>query len=101
MKPYREIQPEQLILRDRLARDRTELANERTLLAYIRTGIMLLGSSITLIKLLADSPFMLILGYVLFPISLLTIIWGIIRYRKVKAILDKVEKYSRNPNPVK
>ena len=50
LKPYREIQPEQLILRDRLARD-------RTLLAYIRTGIMLFASGLSIIKLLPGDPF--------------------------------------------
>ena len=34
----------QLILRDRLAIDRTKLANERTFLAYFRTSIIFLGT---------------------------------------------------------
>ena len=39
--PYGSVPPRELILRDRLAIDRTVLANERTLLAYIRTALTL------------------------------------------------------------
>ncbi len=49
--PYSMAPPEELTLRDVLARDRTVLANERTLLAYLRTGLMLLVSGVTLFKL--------------------------------------------------
>jgi hypothetical protein len=38
---YSNLHPNDMILRDHLAYDRTVLANERTLLAYIRTSIAL------------------------------------------------------------
>lgn len=42
----------ELILRDRLALDRTKLANERTHLAYMRTVVSLIVAAITLYDLL-------------------------------------------------
>lgn len=36
-----------LILRDRLAQERTMLANERTLLAYMRTGLALVVTGVS------------------------------------------------------
>jgi putative membrane protein len=41
---------EQLILRDKLAQDRTHLANERTLLAYWRTALAFIGVGLVVIK---------------------------------------------------
>ncbi len=35
-----------LILRDKLALDRTRLANQRTLLSYVRTGIVIIATAI-------------------------------------------------------
>ena len=40
--PYEKYPKEDLILRDWLAADRTELANERTFLAYIRTALAII-----------------------------------------------------------
>jgi putative membrane protein len=45
--PYERVKPDELLLRDVLAKDRTALANERTLLAYIRTGLMLVVTGFT------------------------------------------------------
>jgi len=42
---------EKLILRDRLAIERTKLANERTFLAYFRTGIIFLGTGISIVSI--------------------------------------------------
>lgn len=44
--------PEELILRDHLAIDRTVLANERTYLSYMRTVVSFLVAALTLFKLL-------------------------------------------------
>lgn len=41
--PYAKFNPEEFILRDHLATDRTILANERTLLAYVRTTLAFLA----------------------------------------------------------
>ena len=50
--PYGGFRLPELILRDRLAIDRTVLANERTLLAYIRTALTLFLVGITFV----DAP---------------------------------------------
>lgn len=75
--------PENLILRDHLALDRTRLANERTFLAYVRTAIMLLVSGVTIIKLFgAEQRLLLALGYALVPAGLITVVFGFARFRQ-------------------
>lgn len=81
---YEQVETEQLILRDRLALDRTDLANERTLLAYLRTALMSLISGVTLIKLFADSPATVVFGYLLLPLSLLVGAWGVARFLRMR-----------------
>lgn len=73
-KAYVENPPEDMILRDHLAFDRTILANERTGLAYIRTVLVALATGLTIIKWFSDEFTVLMLGYM----SL--IIAGIITY---------------------
>ena len=75
--------------RDSLARDRTCLANERTLLAYMRTAIMLLVSGITFVKLFGAAPWLRIGGYLLLPISVVTGLYGYMRYKKMRARIDR------------
>ncbi|MBX2864810.1 MAG: DUF202 domain-containing protein [Leptolyngbyaceae cyanobacterium MAG.088] len=80
--------PEDSQSRDSLARDRTLLANERTLLAYVRTSIMLFASGITLVKLFVDDAQSLqALGYMLFPLSLIT---GLVGYRRFAIMRRKI-----------
>lgn len=50
-KAYGKQTPEELILRDHLALDRTILANERTFLSYIRTTLAMIVVGATLIHL--------------------------------------------------
>lgn len=45
------IKGEELILRDRLAIERTKLANERTLFSYIRTSLYLLTAGIGVLQI--------------------------------------------------
>lgn len=59
---YSRYRPEEMILRDHLARDRTALANERTLLSYARTAIALFAAGGTLLKLFPETPPLEILG---------------------------------------
>ncbi len=70
--------------RDLLAIDRTTLANQRTLLAFIRTGLMVLVSGITFIKLFHSDLFLLVLGYILIPISIAIFIVGLILFFRMK-----------------
>jgi len=80
---------DEMILRDFLAADRTLLANERTLLAYIRTGIGLLAIAITLIKLF-DTNFTYTLGIIFIILSIMPIILGIYRYKKINRKIQNV-----------
>ena len=73
---------------DMLAIGRTAMANERTLLSFISTSVGLLASSVGLIKFV-EGPFFLILGWMLVPISLAFLIWGVIRYFRVKRLLQE------------
>ncbi len=70
--------------RDLLAFDRTTLANQRTLLAFIRTGLMVLVSGITFIKLFHNDILLVIIGYILIPISIATFTVGLILFFKMK-----------------
>lgn len=74
-----------LILRDKLAIDRTRLANERTLLSWLRTALVLLISGATLLKLFEGVLAMQIVGAVLIPIGFVTGTFGLLRYRKTCA----------------
>jgi putative membrane protein len=79
---------EKIILRDFLALERTTLANERTLFAYIRTSLYLILGGIAFLKMesLATVQW---LAYLSFGISLVMIIYGIVRYFKLKRKLQK------------
>jgi putative membrane protein len=67
---------DELILRDRLALDRTHLANERTLLAYVRTAFMLLVAGGTAIKALPTDRVAVATGWVLIGIGALVGCFG-------------------------
>ncbi len=79
----------QMILRDFLAADRTLLANERTLLAYIRTGVGLLAIAISLIKLF-DTNVTYALGIVFIILSIMPIMLGIYKYKKISRKIENV-----------
>lgn len=86
--PYSKIHPDDMILRDHLAYDRTVLANERTFLSYCRTSITLLIAGGTLIKFLHHEIYMLCLGIAVFTIGGVVFIFGVRRYRDVKKRLS-------------
>ncbi|MEN7972740.1 MAG: DUF202 domain-containing protein [Verrucomicrobiota bacterium] len=82
--PYSKINPDDMILRDHLAYDRTVLANERTLLAYLRTAIALLAAGGTLVKIFPDEKAMLLLGTVLLAVGGVAAVIGAWRFVSVK-----------------
>ncbi len=82
--PYSNVNPDEMILRDHLAYDRTVLANERTLLAYLRTSIALLAAGGTLVKIFPDEGGMVTLGIVLLALGALVAFIGMIRFVQVK-----------------
>jgi len=79
---------ERIILRDFLALERTTLANERTLFAYIRTSLYLVLGGIALIQV-DDLKKLVWLGYVAFAVSIFLIVFGLLRYFKLKSKLQK------------
>ena len=79
---------EKIILRDFLALERTTLANERTLFAYIRTSLYLILGGIAFLKMESLETIQW-LSYLSFGISFLMIVYGIIRYFKLKRKLQK------------
>ncbi|MFZ1332323.1 MAG: DUF202 domain-containing protein [Flavobacteriales bacterium] len=79
--PYDRFDPEQLIMRDYLAIQRTNLANERTFLSYIRSSIGLLILGVSFIKFL-DSLAVEIAGGLFIFLSILLFGIGLHQYRK-------------------
>ena len=86
---YSLIPTEDLILRDKLAIDRTILSNERTFLSYCRTGLALAVTGAGAIKFFPNS-FFSVVGFVLIFFGVAVIIFGSLRTismaRKIKSI---------------
>lgn len=81
-----------IILRDYLARDRTQLAIERTFLAYIRTAIGTFSAGVACVKLINDSPLLYKLGYILMFVSPIILVFGLIR------LINAQKKINTIPN---
>lgn len=88
---YLEFEPEQMILRDHLALERTAMSNERTLLAYVRTmiGVMAVGG--TFIKLF-EGRFFMLAGWFLICLAGLILVLGFIRYAKIEMVLTSISR---------
>ncbi|TVP43162.1 MAG: DUF202 domain-containing protein [Mongoliibacter sp.] len=78
----------ELIVRDYLARQRTNLANDRTLLSYIRTSLYFLVSGTALMEVNALEHIS-DLGFLAFALSLGMLLLGFINYFRVKRKLRK------------
>ena len=81
-----------LILRERLAIERTAMANDTTLLAFIRTALYfsIAGMSVNRLLNVKHGLFIEILFWI---IAFCILIIGIIRYRKHKESLKNSEKH--------
>ena len=86
---YSNIRPEDMILRDYLAYDRTVIANERTLLAYFRSALMLFATGVTLLKLIKEILYQFI-GLFFIAISFVVFIFGLVRYFVLKNKLNRI-----------
>jgi len=75
-------------IRDRLARQRTELANERTLLSYIRTALGFFIVGIPAVWWL-ELPGIQLLGVVSLVIGLVILGVGVRRFFSIKAVIDQ------------
>ncbi len=89
--PYSQFASDELILRDHLAMDRTIMANERTFLAYIRTGLGLFAAGVSLLQFFPP-PLLQIAGWMLIPAGVITISTGLMRYRKMKGLIEQVRE---------
>jgi len=95
--PYKKFNNKNLILRDELAIDRTLLANERTLLSYLRAGVALLIAGVTIIHFSQENWFWVV-GIVCIPTGLMTIIFGVMRYRRMNKLIIVVRDPSEKIN---
>lgn len=89
MKHY-ENNKEDMILRDFLAVDRTDLANERTFLAYMRTFIGLLVSGVGLIKFV-DDKLLINVGYCLAALSPIILLLGLYRFFRIRRKIKNIK----------
>lgn len=80
-----------MILRDLLAENRTALANERTFLAYVRTALTLFVAGVTFIRFFG---YVLteIIGWILIPLGIFTMIKGLISYREMNRRIRKEQE---------
>ncbi len=75
---------------DHLAAVRSVLANERTFLAYQRTAVTTFAAGATFIKFF-DHPALEVVGWLLLPCSALTAWLGMVRYRRMRQRIQRVE----------
>jgi len=89
----------ELILRDRLALDRTLLANERTLLAYFRSAITLIIAGVSILHFAPYHTWFWTIGLCCVPLGILTAVIGFLRYSKMnKSITSAREEKSSLPD---
>ncbi len=88
---YNQFLSEQLILRDRLAIERTILANESTFLGYIRTSLTMIAGGVTLLHFTV-SPLFNISGAVLIAGGLVMMVFGSNRYRYMKKTIRDIRE---------
>ena len=79
--------PADTVLRDRLARQRTELANERTLLSYVRTALGFFAVGIPAVWWL-EGLVIQTLGVVSLVMGMVFLVVGGRRFLAVKARID-------------
>lgn len=77
-----------LILREKLALQRTDLANQTTLLAFVRTSMYFLVAGLTLRNVFKSNPQIEILFYI---ISGILFIGGLINYFHQRKLIKKSE----------
>ncbi len=86
------VDPEQMIIRDHLAADRTEQANERTFLAYIRTALAFGAGGIGLIKLFEESIPITVTGWLLLSLCFIVLVFGIVRFIQFRRTISTLVK---------
>lgn len=89
--PYSRFRPEDLILRDELAIDRTLLANERTVLAYFRSALTLIIAGVTFLHFVEFGA-LRHLGMFFVPFGIGVGVFGAFRYRRMDAAIRLVRR---------
>lgn len=82
--------PDGIILRDYLARDRTMLANERTFLAYFRTALGLFSAGIAAVKFISDEPIIYYVGICMIAVAPIALFVGIYRFITVRKLISAI-----------
>ena len=95
-----EIDPEEMIIRDHLAVDRTAQANERTFLAYIRTALAFGAGGIGLIKLFDESTAIIVTGWFLISLGLIVLIFGVVRFIQFRRAISNLGYNNRLENEI-
>lgn len=86
---YHDVAPDEMILRDHLAADRTALANERTFLSYVRTALTLAAVGGSLIKFF-DALSWKVFGWLFVVLGLACLGIGITRYNQMRRRLERL-----------
>lgn len=84
-----------LILREKLAIERTEMANDRTLLSFIRTGLYFSIAGITINELLQPS-YGLLLEIFFWAVAVLIVVTGVYKYLQQKKKIANSKKHIGN-----
>ncbi len=87
---YEKMSSEELILRDKLAIERTRLAEERTYLAYIRTGMSLALGGIFFLGYFAPGSAFYDVGLVTLAVSVLFVAYGFYHHKKSMGLIDRI-----------
>jgi putative membrane protein len=95
--PYARFAAEELIIRDLLAVDRTEMANERTLLSWIRTALALGLAGASCVHFIGGIG-ATIGGGVLIALALCCLAFGFQRYARVKRMIARIRAGSPQPS---
>ena len=98
--PYEQYDPENLVLRDHLAIDRTVLALERTFLAYVRTSLTLIVAGVSFIYIF-DSIVPVIIGMIFVPSGLGVAALGVKRYLDMQRLIRMARKGCNDKKSIK
>ena len=79
----------ELILRDKLALDRTKLANQRTLLAFGRTGLYLIVTALAIFKFSKTGQYDWI-AWCLIALGSVIEVAGIVNYIRMKIKINRL-----------
>jgi putative membrane protein len=86
--PYGRFSPDELILRDELAIERTLLANERTLLAYVRSAVTLVLAGLSFVYV-SDAQWFIVVGVACIPTGVAVLVFGAVRFARMRKNINR------------